>query len=87
MEEKYSFGILHGISENVTMVKLMDTVGNVNHAVIIVGYWIFESNYRKALPLTTESLNVICSHFELEVFLPCFKHCFMQIDTSTTQGK
>ena len=39
----------------------MDTVGNVNHAVSIVGYCVFESKYKKALPLTLDSLNLICS--------------------------
>ena len=37
----------------------MDTVGNLNHSVSIVGHWIFDSNYKKALPLTTQSLNIM----------------------------
>ena len=52
-----SFEILHDISENVTLVQLMETGGNVNDAVSIVGYWIFDSNYKFALPLTIDSLN------------------------------
>ena len=40
----------------------MDSLGNVNRAISVVGYWIFESNYEKALYLTQESLDVICSH-------------------------
>ena len=36
--------IRHNTSENFTLVQLMDIVGNVNHAVSIVGYWIFYSN-------------------------------------------
>ena len=31
------------ISENVTLVKLMDSLGNVNHAIGVVGYWVFDS--------------------------------------------
>ena len=46
-----SYDILTGISENVTLVKLMDYLGNVNNAISVVGYWIFESNYEKALVL------------------------------------
>ena len=42
--KQVSFYILRDISENVTFVQLMDSVGNVNHAVSIVGYCIFESN-------------------------------------------
>ena len=32
------FDILNEISENVTLVELMDSLGNVNHAIIIVGH-------------------------------------------------
>ena len=35
------FDILNDIVENVTLVQLMDTLGNVNHDTSIVGYWIF----------------------------------------------
>ena len=58
---KGAFDILNYISENVTLVQLMETLGNVNHAISIVGYWIFDSNYEKALPLTRESFDLICS--------------------------
>ena len=47
-----SFGILNDISENVTLVQLMDPLGNVNHAISIVGNWIFYSNNKKAIFLT-----------------------------------
>ena len=49
------------ISENVTLVKLMDSLGNVNHAISVVGYWIFDSNYEKSLVLNMESLEMICA--------------------------
>ena len=39
----------------------MDTLGNVNHDISIVGCWIFESSYKQALCLTRESLDLICS--------------------------
>ena len=32
------FDILNNISEDVTLVQLMDTPGNVNHAISVVGY-------------------------------------------------
>ena len=47
-----AFEILSDISENVTLVELMDSLGNVNNDIIIVGNWIFDSNYTKALYLT-----------------------------------
>ena len=46
------FGIINYISEDVTLVHLMDSLGNVNFAISIVGHWIFDSNYEKALCLT-----------------------------------
>ena len=42
---------LEKISANVTLVQLMDSLGNVNHAISVVGSWIFESNYERALSL------------------------------------
>ena len=46
--------ILNDISEYFTLVQLMDTVGNVTHAVSIVGKCIFDSNYKKELSLTAQ---------------------------------
>ena len=39
----------------------MDYLGDVNHAISVVGYWIFESNYERALVLNRESLDTICA--------------------------
>ena len=50
-KKKGSYDILKYISENVTLVQLMDFLGNVNHAIRVVEYWIFDSNYKKALVL------------------------------------
>ena len=44
-KKKGRFDIIQDISENINLVHFMDTVGNVNHAVSIVGHWIFDSNY------------------------------------------
>ena len=38
----------------------MDLLGNMNHAINVVEYWIFESNYGKALVLNMASLDIIC---------------------------
>ena len=53
------FDILIEISGYVTLVQLMDSLGNVNHAIIVVGYWIFDSKYERALILNRESLDII----------------------------
>ena len=36
-------------------------MGNVNHAISVVGYWIFNSNYEESLFLNRESLDMICA--------------------------
>ena len=56
-----AFDILNEISENVTLVQLMESLGNLNHTISIVGHWIFDSNYKKAFCLTQESLDLVCS--------------------------
>ena len=57
--KKGNFDNLHEISENITLVKSMDTVGNVNHTVSIVGYLKFDSNYKKGLFLKLKPSNII----------------------------
>ena len=44
-KKNYAFGILNDISEDVTLVQLIDSRGNVNNSISIVGYRIFDSNY------------------------------------------
>ena len=41
-KSKGEFDILNDISDNITLVQLMDTLGNVNHTISIIGYWIFD---------------------------------------------
>ena len=41
----------------------MDLLGNVNHAISVVGYWIFDWNYEKALVLNRGSLEMICAPY------------------------
>ena len=52
---------MENISENVTLVQLMDSLGNVNHAISVVGSLIFDSNYERALVLNKASLYMICA--------------------------
>ena len=47
-----AFDILKNVSEYETLVQFMESPGNANHDISIVGYWIFDSNYEKALCLT-----------------------------------
>ena len=55
------YNILIDISENFILVQLMDYLGNVNHAISVVGYWIFDSNYKKILVLKRKYLDMICA--------------------------
>ena len=50
------YKILEDISADVTLVQLMDSLGNVNHSISVVGNWIFDSNYEKELVLNMASL-------------------------------
>ena len=60
-KKKGEYKSLEDISANVTLVQLMDSLGNVNHAISIVGNWIFESNYKITLVLNMASLDMICT--------------------------
>ena len=55
------YKILGDISANVTLVQLMDSLGNVNHAISVVGSWIFDSKYERPLVLNKASLDMICA--------------------------
>ena len=59
--KKGLYNILENISENFTLIQLMDSLVNVNRAISVVGYWIFDSNYEKSLVLNRESLEMICA--------------------------
>ena len=54
LNKRDNFYILNNVNEYVTLVQLMESLGNVNHAISIVGYCIFDSNYERALCLENE---------------------------------
>ena len=56
-----SFDILTDISGNVSLLQSMEYLVNVNHAISVVGYWLFDSNYEIVLVLNRESLGMICA--------------------------
>ena len=62
-KNKGDYKILEDISANFTLVRLMDSLGNVNHAISVVGSWIFDSNYERALILNRASLDTICAPY------------------------
>ena len=46
-KKNYAFDILNDISDMFTLVQLMDSLGNVNNSIIIVGHWVLDSNDKK----------------------------------------
>ena len=75
------YKILEDISANVTLVQLMDSLGNVNHAISVVGSWIFDLKYERALVLNRASLNMICAPSVGEEQDAMFEKVFMLSDT------
>ena len=80
------FDILNDVSEYITLVHLMDPVGNFNHAISIVRYYIFDSNYKKALFLTQELLDIICSIYIGEELVATFQSVLYAIRYSWEPG-
>ena len=60
-KKKGYYDIMIYISEHVILVQLLDSLGNLNRAISVVGYWIFESNYERALVLNIKYLDMICA--------------------------
>ena len=75
------YKILEDISANVTLVQLMDSLGNVNHVISVVGSWIFYSDYERALVLNRASLDMICAPSVGEEQASIFEKFIMLSDT------
>ena len=76
MKKQVSFDIIRDISDNVTLVQLMDSADNFDHAVSIVRYWVFYSNYKEVILLKLDSLNLIWSPSEGEGVFGVFETLF-----------
>ena len=57
----------------------MDSLGNNNHAICVVGSWIFDSNYEKALVLNRASLDMIFASSIGEEQAACFEKVYYSI--------
>ena len=51
----------------------------MNHAISVVGSWIFDSNYIKALVLNRASLDMICASSVLEEQAACFEKVYYSV--------
>ena len=76
MNKNSDFGILNNISEYVALVQITDSLGNVNHAVSVIGKWISDSNYEKYLPFNIELLNLICACYNEDESFAIFQEVF-----------
>ena len=65
----------------------MDSLGNVNHAISVVGYWIFGSNYEKELVLNRASLDMICTPSVGEEQAAKFELVFTAVRYIYSQGQ
>ena len=45
------FDIYNNISDHAMLIKLIDTSSSFNHSVSITRFWIYDSNYKRELPL------------------------------------
>ena len=86
MKENDDFDIQNDIGGDVTLVQLMDSLVNVNLDISVVGYWIFYSNYKKALCLTQELLDIICSTSIGEELVATFQSVFYAVRYSWEPG-
>ena len=57
----------------------MDSLDNVNDAIGVVRYWIFDSNYEKALVINRESLSIICAPYIGEEEVAKFETVFYAV--------
>ena len=78
-KQKGSYDILENISGNVNLVQLMDSLGDVNHAISVVGYWVLESNYKKSLVINRASLDMICAPYIGEEQFAVFETVFTAV--------
>ena len=58
-KKKGSYDILIDMSEHFILDQFMDSLVNAKHAISVVGYYIFDSNYQKSLTFNRESLEII----------------------------
>ena len=77
--QKSSFNILNDICEHFTLVQLMDSLVNVNRVISVVGYWVFDWNYEKALVLNREPLYIICAPYTVEEQVTKFETVFYSV--------
>ena len=64
----------------------MDSLRNLNRDISVVGYWIFDSKYERALCLTQYLLDIICSTSIDEELIATFRSAFYAVRYSWEPG-
>ena len=82
-----SYDILTDISKNVTLIRLMDSLGDLNYAISVVGYWIFDSNYEKVLVLNRESLDMLFAPSDIEEEVSEFETVIYDLRYNYSKGQ
>ena len=85
-KKKRAFYIRNEISENISLMQLMDTLGNMNHAISILRSWVFHCYYEKSLFLEIESLNLIFSSSVGEEQVATFEAFFYAVRYMRSPG-
>ena len=57
----------------------MDSLVNVDHAISVVGYWIFDSNYKEAFVLNRKLLGMIFAPYFHEEKVVVFDTVFTSV--------
>ena len=72
-----SFDIINNISEHITLVKFIVSLGNVNHTVNAVWECVFYSNNKRDLLLSIEYLNLVFPFLKKIKYLHFLQQCFI----------
>ena len=74
-----SYDILKDISKHSTLVQLMYSLSKLNHAISVLGYWIFDLDYKITLVLNRELLDMICAQYVGEEEVATFETAFYAV--------
>jgi hypothetical protein len=81
------FNILEDVSVYPTVAQLQALDGGCQHAVTIVGRFVFDSNCPRALPLSVETLNYCCSSDDRTSAFDKVYHCYRLEENVNTRPK
>ena len=82
------YDILQNHSNYPTVCLLLDTAHHTDHCITVCRKWIFDSNFKFALPLTKASLNYVCSGNDTDeiTFVGVF-HAIRAVSPVVVSGK